>query len=104
MNKLAEIKPAYAHLFATTAFTLLHSCQMDCSISLCLCISCPCALLTGQEAAQAFEDAADLGAAVMMCGPTREALRKFELRRRPRWKHVMQVSHLAPGWLLTMAM
>jgi 2-polyprenyl-6-methoxyphenol hydroxylase-like FAD-dependent oxidoreductase len=40
---------------------------------------------------QAFEDAAVLGAAVMMCGASREALRHFEVSRRARWKQVMQV-------------
>eukprot|EP00775_Hariotina_reticulata_P005855 gene5855-6096_t len=47
---------------------------------------------TGQDVSQAFEDAAVLGAAVMMCGPSREALRHFEVNRRARWRHVMQVS------------
>jgi 2-polyprenyl-6-methoxyphenol hydroxylase-like FAD-dependent oxidoreductase len=47
---------------------------------------------TGQEESQALEDAAELGACVMLFGVTKEALRKFELRRRPRWRHVMQVT------------
>jgi hypothetical protein len=45
----------------------------------------------GQEASQAFEDAAEFGAAVMQWGISREALRRFELTRRPRWTHAMQV-------------
>jgi hypothetical protein len=45
----------------------------------------------GQEASQAFEDAAEFGAAVMHWGINREALRRFELHRRPRWTHAMQV-------------
>lgn len=45
----------------------------------------------GQEASQAFEDAAEFGAAVMQWGINREALRRFELTRRPRWTHAMQV-------------
>lgn len=46
---------------------------------------------TGQEAAQACEDAAEFGAALMESGICREALRRFELRRRARWTHAMQV-------------
>jgi 2-polyprenyl-6-methoxyphenol hydroxylase-like FAD-dependent oxidoreductase len=45
----------------------------------------------GQEASQSLEDAAELGAAVMRHGISREALRRFELHRRPRWLHAMQV-------------
>ncbi|GBF99726.1 hypothetical protein Rsub_12439 [Raphidocelis subcapitata] len=47
---------------------------------------------TGLEASIALEDAAELAAAVQEWGPTREALRRFELRRRPRWRHLMGVS------------
>lgn len=45
----------------------------------------------GQDENMALEDAAELGAAVMQFGLSKEALRRFEQRRRPRWKHVMQV-------------
>jgi hypothetical protein len=45
----------------------------------------------GQEISQAFEDAAELGAAVMACGVSRDALRRLEMRRRPRWRHISQV-------------
>ncbi|KAF6254780.1 hypothetical protein COO60DRAFT_286528 [Scenedesmus sp. NREL 46B-D3] len=47
---------------------------------------------SGQEISQAFEDAAELGAAVMACGVSRDALRRLEMRRRPRWRHIIQVS------------
>jgi 2-polyprenyl-6-methoxyphenol hydroxylase-like FAD-dependent oxidoreductase len=53
---------------------------------------------TGQDENLALEDAAELGAAVMQFGLSKEALRRFEQRRRPRWKHVMQVGS-QPGWL-----
>lgn len=55
------------------------------------CLLAPSCLPAGQEASQAFEDAAEFGAAVMHWGISREALRRFELTRRPRWTHAMQV-------------
>ncbi len=52
---------------------------------------------TGQDENLALEDAAELGAAVQQFGLSKEALRRFEQRRRPRWKHVMQVGRLQPA-------
>ena len=45
---------------------------------------------TGLEVSMAIEDAAALACAVQEFGVTREALRRAELRRRPRWRHLMQ--------------
>lgn len=71
--------------------SLMASCPADLT-SLPLLLHLLCLCRTGQEASQAFEDAAEFGAAVMHWGISREALRRFELRRRPRWTHAMQVS------------
>lgn len=66
------------------------------AFSLCVC-SILAGVAAGQDVSQAFEDAAELGACVMACGVSREALRRLELRRRPRWRHIMQVGGAGPA-------
>jgi hypothetical protein len=40
----------------------------------------------------AFEDAAELAAYVQEYGVSKEALRRYDVARRPRWRHVMQLT------------
>lgn len=53
-----------------------------------------CCIAAGQDVAQALEDAAVLGAAVMAAGVSKQALRNTEVARRARWQHAMQVLHM----------
>ncbi|KAL6749175.1 hypothetical protein V8C86DRAFT_1052312 [Haematococcus lacustris] len=47
---------------------------------------------TGQDSNIALEDAAELAAFVQEYGLTKEALRRYDVARRPRWRHVMQLT------------
>ncbi|GIL70653.1 hypothetical protein Vretimale_3759 [Volvox reticuliferus] len=50
---------------------------------------------SSQEENQALEDAAVLGWCVQHHGLNKEALRRYEAERKPRWRHVMQLAMAA---------
>ncbi|EFJ50827.1 hypothetical protein VOLCADRAFT_88147 [Volvox carteri f. nagariensis] len=50
---------------------------------------------SSQEENQALEDAAVLGGCVQLHGLNKEALRRYEAERKPRWRHVMQLAMAA---------
>jgi hypothetical protein len=51
--------------------------------------------LSPESPLQALEDAAVLGACVAAAGLSKEALRRYEAERAPRWRHVMQLAMAA---------